>query len=111
RLPEEGDRRAVRFALLVKFTPGAPTFIKTYLIAIAGVPFWLYFLLSYMVTMVYAAGFIVLGESMLERDFGQAAWALGALVALALLVWLGVRLWRGRNGAPPAARAFPLRPE
>jgi uncharacterized membrane protein YdjX (TVP38/TMEM64 family) len=99
RLPEQSDRRVIRFALLVKFTPGAPTFIKTYLIAISGVPFWLYFLLSYTVTMVYAAGFIVLGESMLDRDFSQAAWALGALVLLAVVVGVVVRRTRGRPEA------------
>jgi uncharacterized membrane protein YdjX (TVP38/TMEM64 family) len=98
RLPVVADGRVIRFALLVKFTPGAPTFIKTYLIAIAGVPFWLFFLLSYVVTMAYAAGFIVLGESMLDRDFGQAAWALAVLVVLGVAIWFGRRWWQRRNG-------------
>ena len=96
-LPELEGRRAIRFALLVKFVPGAPTFLKNYLLILAGVPFRVYFGLSFVVTMAWAAGFIVLGESMLDRDFGQASWAAGGLAALALAVWLGARYWRGRR--------------
>lgn len=96
-LPELEGGRALRFALLVKFVPGAPTFLKNYLLILAGVPFRLYFGLSFVVTMAWAAGFIVLGESMQDRDFGQAAWALGGLAVLGLAVWLGVRYWRKRG--------------
>jgi uncharacterized membrane protein YdjX (TVP38/TMEM64 family) len=97
RLPQVGDGRVIRFALLVKFTPGAPTFIKTYLIAIAGVPFWVYFLLSYVVTMAYATGFIVLGEGMFDRDLSQAIWALVILLVLGAVVWFGRRWWQRKN--------------
>lgn len=98
-LPTLEGGRALRFALLVKLAPGAPTFLKTYLIALSGVSFVVYFWLSFVVTMVWAAGFIVLGESLLDRDFGQAAWALGALALAGLVGWavlrwrLGKRLW------------------
>ena len=95
-LPEMEGGRALRFALIVKLAPGAPTFLKTYLLVLAGVPFRLYFVLSFVVTMAWAAGFIVLGESMQDRDFTQAAWAVGGLVALGLVVALGVRCWRKR---------------
>ncbi len=71
--------------------------MKTYLIALSGVSFAVYFWLSFVVTMVWAAGFIVLGESMLDRDFGQAAWALGALAVAGLAGWGIVRLWRGKR--------------
>lgn len=98
-LPELEGGRALRFALVVKLAPGAPTFLKTYLLVIAGVPFRLYFGLSFVVTMAWAAGFIVLGESMQDRDFSQAAWAIAVLAALALAVGLGVRHWRKRGGS------------
>lgn len=97
RLPTMEGSRAIGFALLVKLTPGAPTTIKTYIIALSGVPFWAYFVLSFTITFAWAAGFIVLGESLLDRDFGQAGWALAALALLALAVWWGRRFWKRRQ--------------
>ncbi len=91
RIPTFERGRAWRFALLVKLAPGAPTFAKTYLIALAGVSFPIYFALSFVTTMAWGAGFIVLGESMLERKFGPAVWVLGALAVLALVATWWVR--------------------
>ena len=99
-LPTLEGGRALRFALLVKFAPGAPTFLKNYLIALSGVSFAVYFCLSFVVTMAWATGFIVLGESMLDRDFGQAAWALGALGLAGLTGWAVMRWWRGKRLGP-----------
>jgi uncharacterized membrane protein YdjX (TVP38/TMEM64 family) len=105
-MPEMSERRALRFALLVKFTPGAPTVIKTYLIALSGVPFWIYFVLSYTVTLAWAAGFIVLGESMLDRDFSQAAAAAAVLAVLGLGTWFLLRRRRRRNEADAGGSAL-----
>jgi uncharacterized membrane protein YdjX (TVP38/TMEM64 family) len=88
RIPTLDRTRAFRFSLLVKLAPGAPTFVKTYLIALAGVPFAIYFVLSFVTTLAWGAGFIVLGESILDRNFSQAGFALGVLAALAVgLTW------------------------
>lgn len=97
QMPDIEGSRAIGFALLVKLAPGAPTVVKTYVIALSGVPFAIYFALSFVITFLWAAGFIVLGESVLDRDFSQAGWAVAALAALAIAVWAVHRWWKGRD--------------
>jgi uncharacterized membrane protein YdjX (TVP38/TMEM64 family) len=100
RIPPMDRRKAMRFALLVKLAPGAPTFIKTYLIAVADVPFSIYFGMSWIFTFLYATGFIVLGESITDGDYGQAIVAFALLAALVLgIYFLRTRLV-GREGEP-----------
>lgn len=96
-LPVLQEGKAVKFTLLVKLAPGVPAFAKTYLLVLAGVPFRIYFWLSFAVTMAYAATFVVLGESVWERDFRQLGWAAGTLAALGLLVWAARRLAANRE--------------
>lgn len=91
-LPVLQEGRAVKFTLLVKLAPGVPAFVKNYLVVLAGVPFPIYFWLSFAVTMAYAAAFVVMGESVWERDFTRLGWAAGVLAALGALVWGARRL-------------------
>jgi uncharacterized membrane protein YdjX (TVP38/TMEM64 family) len=92
-LPHFGQagKGAVRFTLMVKLTPGVPAFLKSYGLAVAGVPFPLYLGMSLLITGAYVAALVVLGESLLEHDLGRTV-ALG--VALALLVAVGLRVRR-----------------
>lgn len=103
-LPEldEAPTRAFRFTLLMKLTPGVPASVKHFVIALAGVPFATYFLVSFAVTGLYGASFIVLGESLSEHDIVKAGVAGAALVVLAIAV-----LWwqrRGREGDAESSR-------
>ncbi|MGY6519524.1 MAG: TVP38/TMEM64 family protein [Lysobacteraceae bacterium] len=95
RIPDFDGRRdrAVGFVLLVKFAPGVPAFAKNYLLGVAGVPFRLYLVLSMLISGVYAAAFVLLGESVLERDASGAALAVGVLLAAGLAFW-----WVRRKG-------------
>lgn len=77
-----------RFTLIVKCLPGLPTFLKNSAVAIAGVPFPIYFAVSVVFSGFYAAGFIVLGESFLERDYSKALIALGVLAGIAALIFI-----------------------
>lgn len=95
QMPEFSRKQAVSFILAVKMTPGVPTFIKNYLTAMAGVPFSLYLPLCWVITFVYAAGFVILGESFLDGDWIQASWAIGLLVLMAII--LGAWKWRQRR--------------
>ncbi|MFC4729631.1 TVP38/TMEM64 family protein [Coralloluteibacterium thermophilus] len=96
-VPDFGGEGALRFTILVKLAPGVPLFIKHYLLGLAGVPFPIYFGVSAAITGVYATAFVVLGESLLERDVGVGAGAVAVLlfVSAALFVW---RRRRGRTG-------------
>lgn len=87
-LPDLANRSPARFAVAVKVAPGVPAFVKNYALGLAGVPFGLYFGLSMLMTGVYAALLVVLGESLLEHNRGRAFWAVVAVVALALILWL-----------------------
>jgi len=75
------------FTLLVKIMPGVPTFAKNYFISLSGIPFPIYFAISFAVSFTYGAAFIVLGDSLYDKDFTQAAWALLALALLGLGFW------------------------
>lgn len=94
---EKGDG-ALRFALLVKLAPGVPIFIKHYLLGMAGVPFWIYFGVSGLITGIYAVAFVVLGESLLEHDLGNSAGALAVLGLVALAIYLIRRRFTARQG-------------
>lgn len=80
-----------RFTLIVKFLPGLPAFLKHSAIALAGVPFPIYFSLSLIISGVYAAGFILLGESALDRDYGRGIFALLVLAAVTVVVVILLR--------------------
>lgn len=95
KLPElTSPARAIRFALLVKAAPGVPGTLKTYLLCLSGLAFPVYFWVSLIVSLIYAAIFILLGESVLQHDFGQIGWTLLVLALLGGLVWWIRRRWR-----------------
>lgn len=88
------DRRgAWRLTLLVKLVPGVPLFVKHYALGVAGVPLSIYLAVALLTTAPYGTAFVVLGESALEGDVGQALMALGGLMLLAVvvLVWRSFR--------------------
>jgi uncharacterized membrane protein YdjX (TVP38/TMEM64 family) len=102
RLPELQDPgQAVRFTLLVKVAPGVPATLKTYLLCLSGISFPVYFWVSFIVSMAYAAIFVLLGESVLEHDLGRLGWIVLALGLLGGLVWWLRRRWRSKPARTP----------
>jgi len=91
-LPQVAGSEAVRFAVLVKLTPGVPAFIKQYALGLSGMKFGPYFWVSFLITLPYAFAFVVLGESIFAFDWKQGIGALLALLGLSGAVW-GVRYW------------------
>ncbi|WP_187265944.1 TVP38/TMEM64 family protein [Alkalisalibacterium limincola] len=107
KLPRfDGDhKRALSFVLMVKFTPGVPAFAKNYLLGVAGVPFALYLTVSMLVTGLYAAAFVVLGESVLEHDVNRTVIAAAVIVLAAVGFWWWRRRKAGVAGADDAGTA------
>jgi uncharacterized membrane protein YdjX (TVP38/TMEM64 family) len=108
-LPEFGEtgRSALRFALVVKLTPGLPAVVKSYGLAAAGVPFLTYLGVSMLVTGAYGAAVVLLGQSLFEHDLGPALVpaAVVALLAAVGVVWARKLLTRERGArAAGAAR-------
>jgi uncharacterized membrane protein YdjX (TVP38/TMEM64 family) len=88
RLPEPGPRGAVYTALVLKLTPGPPFFLRSYLMAVAGIPLKTFLLVSWPLSMAYAIPVILLGESAVEGRLGLAGLALGLMLVLGLLTAL-----------------------
>ena len=86
-LPTIKPGRELLFTLLVKLMPGVPTFAKNYLIVLSGIPFPIYFAISFTVTFAYGAAFIVLGDSLYDHNLAQGSWALSVLAVLGLGFW------------------------
>jgi uncharacterized membrane protein YdjX (TVP38/TMEM64 family) len=95
-LPSVDARRegALRLVLMVKFMPGLPGFARNYLLAMAGVPFALYFGISMVVTGIYGAALVVLGESAFHHDARHVV----AAAVVIVLGAIGVVVWRRRRG-------------
>ena len=86
-LPEPGSRDSLYTALVIKLTPGPPFFLRSYLMAVAGIPLWIYFLVTWPLSMVYAVPATLLGESVVEGRGVTAAVALGVLLAVGYLTF------------------------
>lgn len=87
-LPQVEKHGHWRFTLMVKCLPGLPTFLKNSAVALAGVPFPIYFGVSLVISGLYAAGFIILGESAFDRDYPQGIIAVLALAAIAGVIYI-----------------------
>jgi len=89
----ERDQGVVKFTLGVKVAPGVPAFVKNYVLGFAGVPFKVYFAVSMLFTGVYAAAFVMMGDSLVEHELGRTA-----IVAIALVAAIALALaWRRRK--------------
>lgn len=83
---------AVRFSLLVKFTPGVPMLLKNYLVGLSGVPFKVYLWTSLVTSMLYAVPLMGLGSSLFEHSF-RRIWPIALLVVAA---GVAVYFWRAK---------------
>lgn len=93
-LPELKARNFWRVALLIKLPPGVHPAFKHYLMALAGIPFGIYFTVSWGLSMIYAVGAIILGDSVWDRN---NMGFLAGLMVIVLLI-LAVRWLRHRYG-------------
>ena len=82
-------------AWLIKFAPGIPMFLKTYMMGVAGLPLRVIIAVSLPATLVYALAFLTLGHTAMQ---GRTGWALGGL-ALLVFVLTGWRFIVARKGA------------
>ncbi|WP_169928169.1 TVP38/TMEM64 family protein [Labilithrix luteola] len=103
---ENKPDNALRFALFMKLAPGLPLSFKHYVIALAGVPFSVYFAVSFVVSGFYTAALVVLGESLLHHEIRRALVVAGVLVALTLLITSLQRRRRAAGGASDSPSAF-----
>lgn len=86
----EADQRAL--VILVRVTPGTPFVLQSYLLGMAKIPLVTYFVISWVVSSLYACAFIVFGDAVAHGK-GQGV-VLGVSLLVALTV--GVKFIRKR---------------
>lgn len=96
---EQTRDNALRFALMMKLAPGIPLSFKHYAIALAGVPFAVYFAVSFFISGLYLASLVVLGESLLHHEVGRMLVIGAILLFLTLCVTAWQRRQRRRRGS------------
>lgn len=92
-VPRASASNALALSLLVKLTPGPPLFLQCCVLALAGIPFGTYFIVSWLTTAPWVVGGVILGKGLLRGSLGFSAAGAGLLVAAAA----AAALWRRRN--------------
>jgi len=80
KLPEVRPDNQWRITLLVKFAPGVPLFIKSYLLGVTGVAFAPFMIVCTLSTFIFATAFVTMGRSAIEGQFGLLFSGLGFLI-------------------------------
>ena len=86
RLEKRGDQTL--FITLIRLTPGIPYFVQNWLLALSGVDRLRFISISVAIQMLYATGFVVLGRSAFEGEFGLAVFALALLIVVSIVARL-----------------------
>ena len=94
-MPKVTPENALSVALLVRLTPGPPMILGSCALAIAEVPFRLYLSVSWLVTVPWVVGGVVVGKGILSGNLKMAA-AGAAVLAIAVVVVRFVRRKRAR---------------
>jgi uncharacterized membrane protein YdjX (TVP38/TMEM64 family) len=74
-----------RLVVLTRIIPGPPLVAQNFFLALAGVPFGLYFILSLPLALLYAAGFLLTSGALFKGNGKLVILGVSLMVALALL--------------------------
>jgi uncharacterized membrane protein YdjX (TVP38/TMEM64 family) len=88
KIPVVAAADQAQITLLVRITPGPPLFVQNYLLGLAEVRFFTYMWISWVINILYAAGFIVFGDAILQGKGKAAFIGFSALLALGMMVHL-----------------------
>ena len=94
-VPSLNAENALSVALLVRLTPGPPLFLQCFLLGVAGMPFRLYMVVSWLCTVPWVIGGVVLGRGILAGNFSTVLMGVSFLGAASI----AVRLLRRRMAA------------
>lgn len=93
RVPVVPPEKQRVFTVLVRITPGVPYVFQSFLLGLAGVPFWTYLLISWLACTVNVWLVIVFGDALAQGKGKAALLALaGAVVAVLVVRWVRLRL-------------------
>ncbi len=100
-IPKVRPSNYAKITLLVRITPGLPYFVQGYLLALGGIPFGIYFIVSIIVQICAAAAFIILGESVFQGKSGPAILGICLLLVLILVAKIIRDQYAKTNGEKP----------
>jgi len=72
------------FIAMVRITPGIPFFLQSLVLGLAGVDRWRFIVISLPVHMIYVVGFVVLGRSAFDGQYGVAVFAIALIVVASI---------------------------
>lgn len=91
-------------ALLLRITPGPPFFVQSYLLALGGLPFGIYMVVSVAVAWLLGGAVVIFGETLLSGSAGKILIGVSVVVAVVVVI----RLVRKRLQAHAAAILPPV---
>jgi len=83
-IPRLRDSEFTRITIAVRVTPGLPFIMQNYLLALAGVPFRTFMIISWIANLGWALALLSLGESIFEGEAGFAVF--GVLLIIGLII-------------------------
>lgn len=96
-LPAVAPENRLALTILVRVTPGPPYFLQSFVLGLVAIPFSLYLVVSWSITMAYATAAIVFGDSLMRGNGRYALAGLGLFLAVAAIVMLIRRKLAGRK--------------
>ena len=99
RIPQVTPENELSIAVLVRVTPGPPLPLQNFILALAGVRFRLYMVVSMAVQMTIVAGVAVFGKALVEGRGKLALFGVCLLVAAFVLVHLLRKRFAKRNAS------------
>ncbi|MDB6092582.1 MAG: hypothetical protein JWM32_144 [Verrucomicrobia bacterium] len=85
-VPKVTKANALTVTLLVRLTPGPPYSLQGYLLGLAEVPFGTFMMVSWLCTLPWAVGAVVMGQGILNGNFKIAVIGTGVIVAAIAVV-------------------------
>ena len=85
-VPEAKPGEYVKLTIAVRVFPGLPNFMQSYLLGLANVPFRVFYPVSFPPQILYALGFVLFGDALVEGKSGGLVAGVGILVAAGLVV-------------------------
>jgi uncharacterized membrane protein YdjX (TVP38/TMEM64 family) len=94
KLPQAAPAAQRGLVILVRVTQGPPYVLQSYLLGLAGIPFAIYFSISWVITSLYAGTFVLLGDAVMQGKGRTVLVAISLFVALTVGVQLLRRHYR-----------------
>ena len=84
KMPDLPQAQGIQLAVILRVTPGVPLTLQNYLLGVSGISLRNYLLVSMPVMALWAMGFVVFGEGLLEGNAKLLLVGVGLLIALVI---------------------------